>query len=109
MEVATPTLSVEEILTVVERCGGLAGVRNEATDTERAGLYTSMGGSASTTHNATRSDLGWTPLLQRCVGGPKSTLRPYRRYGRRWTSIGRVDGYLCQGFVDADRRTSPQS
>jgi hypothetical protein len=62
MELAPPTLSVEEVLAVVERCGGLAGVLNEATDTERAALYASMGVSA--VYNPERNEvrLGVDPV-----------------------------------------------
>jgi hypothetical protein len=42
-ELAPPTTSVEDVLAVIERCGGLAGVLQQATDEELAGLYTSRG------------------------------------------------------------------
>ena len=62
MELAPPTLSVEEVLAVVERCGGLAGVLDEATDAERAALYASMGVSA--VYNPERNEvrLGVDPV-----------------------------------------------
>jgi hypothetical protein len=46
LELAPPKTSVEEVLAVVERCGGLAAVLQKATDEELAALYTSMGVSA---------------------------------------------------------------
>jgi hypothetical protein len=46
MELATPALSFDEVLEVVERLGGLPGILHEATDDERAPLYASMGVSA---------------------------------------------------------------
>jgi hypothetical protein len=46
MELAPPTISVEEVLAVVERCGGLASVLQKAADEELAELYASMGVSA---------------------------------------------------------------
>jgi hypothetical protein len=62
MELAPPTLSVDEVLAVVERCGGLAGVLQEATDAERAALYASIGVSA--VYNPERNEvrLGVDPV-----------------------------------------------
>jgi hypothetical protein len=38
MQLAPPSLSIEEIVAVVERCGGLTGILDQATDVERAAL-----------------------------------------------------------------------
>jgi hypothetical protein len=46
MELSAPMLSVDDVLAVVERHGGLTGLLHEATDAERASLYSSLGVSA---------------------------------------------------------------
>ena len=46
MQLAPLSLSTEEIIAVVEHCGGLTGLLHQATDEERAALYESIGGSA---------------------------------------------------------------
>jgi hypothetical protein len=62
MELAPPTLSVDEVLAVIERYGGLAAILQEATDPERAALYASMG--VSTVYNPERNEvrLGVDPV-----------------------------------------------
>ena len=61
-ELAPPALSVEEVLNVVERCGGLAGVLDEATDAERATLYASIGVSAVYNPDRNEVRLGVDPV-----------------------------------------------
>jgi site-specific DNA recombinase len=61
-ELAAPSLSVEDVLTAVERCGGLAGLLSEATTTERAELYTSMGVSAVFDPDRNEVRLGVDPV-----------------------------------------------
>ena len=39
MQLAPPSLSIEEIVAVVERCGRLTGILHQATDVEGAALY----------------------------------------------------------------------
>ena len=62
MQLAPPSLSVEEILAVVEHCGGLTGVLHQATDEERAALYDAIGVSA--VYNPERNEvrLGVDPV-----------------------------------------------
>jgi hypothetical protein len=65
MELATPALSFDEVLEVVERFGGLPGILHEATDDERAPLYASMGVSA--VYNAENHEvrLGMDPVASK--------------------------------------------
>ena len=63
MELLPPNLSVDEVLAIVERCGGLTGVLREASDAERAKLYNSLGVSAAYNAESNEVRLEWTPLL----------------------------------------------
>jgi hypothetical protein len=62
MRLAPPTLSVEEIVAVVEHCGGLTGILHQAADTERGALYEAIRVSAvyNPEHNQVR--LGADPV-----------------------------------------------
>ena len=62
MQLAPPSLSIEEIVAAVEHCGGLTGILHQATDEERAALYEAIGVSAvyNPEHNQVR--LGADPV-----------------------------------------------
>jgi site-specific DNA recombinase len=62
MELSPPTLSLDEVLAVVERCGGLTGMLREATDAERATLYNSLGVSAVYNAESNEVRLGVDPV-----------------------------------------------
>ncbi len=62
MQLAQPVLSVDEVLSVVERHGGLTGVLREATDAERATLYSSLGVSAVYDAESNEVRLGVDPV-----------------------------------------------
>ena len=61
-QLAPPTLSTEEIVAVVEHCGGLTGILRQATGEERTALYEAIGVSAvyDPEHNQVR--LGADPV-----------------------------------------------
>jgi intracellular sulfur oxidation DsrE/DsrF family protein len=61
-QLAPPSLSTEEIIAVVEHCGGLTGILHQATDEERAALYAAIGVGAvyNPQHNQVR--LGADPV-----------------------------------------------
>jgi hypothetical protein len=69
MQLAPPSLSIEEIVSVVEHCGGLTGILRQATHEERASLYEAIGVSAVYNPERNQVRLGPTPLLQQRVGG----------------------------------------
>jgi len=74
LELSPPTLSVDEVLAIVERCGGLTGVLREATDAERATLYNSLGVSAVYNAESNEVRLGVDPVaLAVCRRGGLST------------------------------------
>jgi len=83
MRLAPPTLSVEEIVAVVEHCGGLTGILHQGADAERAALYEAIGVRPSTT----KSDSEPTPLLQQRVGGATHTPST-RAAWEAWLVIG---------------------
>jgi hypothetical protein len=62
MQLAPPTLSVDEIVAAVEHCGGLTGVLHQATDEERAGLYEAIGVSAVYDAESNKVRLGVDPV-----------------------------------------------
>jgi site-specific DNA recombinase len=62
MRLAPPTLSVEEIVAVVEHCGGLTAVLHQATDEERAALYEAIGVSAVYNAESNEVRLGVDPV-----------------------------------------------
>jgi hypothetical protein len=70
---------------VVERCGGLAGVLDEATDAERATLYASMGVSA--VYNPERNEvrLGVDPVASTTCR--RGDLNPHAPKGTSPSSI----------------------
>jgi hypothetical protein len=81
MELAPPTLSVDEVLAVIGNFGGLAGVLDRATETERAALYASMGVSA--VYNPERNEvrLGVDPVASTVCR--RGDLNPHALAGTR--------------------------
>jgi DNA invertase Pin-like site-specific DNA recombinase len=78
MRLAPPTLSVEEIVAVVEQCGGLTGILHQATDAERTALYETIGISAvyNPEHNQIR--LGADPVASTACRRGDTHLDPPR-------------------------------
>ena len=73
MELLPPNLSVDEVLAIVERFGGLTGVLREASDAERAKLYNSLGVSAAYNAESNEVRLGVDPVaLTVCRRGDSS-------------------------------------
>jgi hypothetical protein len=62
MQLAPPSLSIEEIVAVVERCGGLTGILHQATDVERAAPYEAIGVSAVYNPERNQVRLGADPV-----------------------------------------------
>jgi site-specific DNA recombinase len=81
LQLAPPTLSTEEIVAVVERCGGLTGILRQATDEERAALYEAIGVSAvyNSEHNQVR--LGADPVASNACR--RGDLNPHALAGTR--------------------------
>jgi hypothetical protein len=65
MQLGPPELSTEEIVAVVERCGGLTGVLRGATDEERAALNESIGVSAVCNPERNQVRLGVDPVASK--------------------------------------------
>ncbi len=101
VELAPPTLSVEEVLAVVERCGGLAGVLDVATDTERVALYTSMGVSAVYNPDRNEVRLGVDPVASTVC---RRTVRH-----RHYTSRAATPLVRCRGSATMTRPTASSS
>jgi DNA invertase Pin-like site-specific DNA recombinase len=62
IQLAPPTLSIEEIVAAVERCGGLTGILYQATGEERAALYEAIGVSAVYDPERNQVRLGADPV-----------------------------------------------
>jgi hypothetical protein len=81
MQLAPPSLSIEEIVAVVERCGGLTGILHQATDVERASLYEAIGVSAVYNPERNQVRLGADPVASTACR--RGDLNPHALSGTR--------------------------
>jgi hypothetical protein len=81
MQLAPPSLSIEEIVAVVGRCGGLTGILHQATDVERAALYEAIGVSAVYNPERNQVRLGADPVASTACR--RGDLNPHALSGTR--------------------------
>ncbi len=82
-QLAPPVLSVEEIVAVVDHCGGLTGVLHQTIDEERAALYEAMGVSAVYNAESNEVRLGVDPVASTVCRRGDSYPNPTRSRRRR--------------------------
>jgi site-specific DNA recombinase len=81
MQLAPPSLSIEEIVAVVEHCDGLTGIIRQSTHEERASLYEAIGVSAVYNPQRNQVRLGADPVASTACR--RGDLNPHALAGTR--------------------------
>jgi hypothetical protein len=99
IELVPPVLSVEDVLAVVQHCGGLADVLHQATDEDCAALYEAIGVSAVYNAESNEVQLGVDPVASTaCRRGVHTRMHTGSTAGRAGASeTSEVEAQLFDG------------